>query len=335
MPFKNPIVAGLELIRNAIRSPNYEASTSGWSINKDGTAEFLDVLIRGDFLAGILAGAHVAIDGDTGVITIEGTTGDVIEIDPTEINPVIKFYSNDGTNFAFINQPATSNVHASLGLNSGQYLPADTIARTIRTWLDSQTDTGRYEVINANTQLKAGGYCDVRSTDGQFGYQNVANGIHHWIIARPADGITLYSDVPLGGCVAQYRRDLVATIVNGSAIPWTVEDFDNMGLHNAVNPTRITVTRAGRYRVSGIARHQPIASGTALSTSHMVNGVGVTGAGVTMSANGSPSAGNGIPIGPFVHQCAAGDFIEVTVGNNVATAVNCNGSTVNVEYLGV
>lgn len=48
MAFSNPIVGGTTLIREAIHSPNYVAGVSGWTINKDGTAEFADATIRGD-----------------------------------------------------------------------------------------------------------------------------------------------------------------------------------------------------------------------------------------------------------------------------------------------
>lgn len=48
MPFSNPVVGGTTLIRPSIHSPDYVANTSGWTINKDGSAEFNDVTIRGD-----------------------------------------------------------------------------------------------------------------------------------------------------------------------------------------------------------------------------------------------------------------------------------------------
>jgi hypothetical protein len=48
MPFTNPVVGGTTLIRPAVRSPGYVAGSSGWSINKDGSAEFNSVTIRGD-----------------------------------------------------------------------------------------------------------------------------------------------------------------------------------------------------------------------------------------------------------------------------------------------
>lgn len=44
MAFGNPIVAGTALVRPAIKSPNFVSGVSGWSINRDGTAEFGSVV---------------------------------------------------------------------------------------------------------------------------------------------------------------------------------------------------------------------------------------------------------------------------------------------------
>lgn len=49
MAFDNPIVAGTKLIRDAIESPNYVSGSVGWSINKDGSAEFNNLIVRGEF----------------------------------------------------------------------------------------------------------------------------------------------------------------------------------------------------------------------------------------------------------------------------------------------
>lgn len=50
MTFGNPVVGGNKLIRPAIQSPNYVPGVSGWTINRDGTAEFNDVTVRGDIV---------------------------------------------------------------------------------------------------------------------------------------------------------------------------------------------------------------------------------------------------------------------------------------------
>lgn len=50
MTFSNPITGGQgALVRPAIKSPDYVPGVSGWSINRDGTAEFNDLTIRGTF----------------------------------------------------------------------------------------------------------------------------------------------------------------------------------------------------------------------------------------------------------------------------------------------
>lgn len=46
MPFRSSIVAGLTLIRQAIRSQNYVSGVSGWSINSNGSAEFNNITVR-------------------------------------------------------------------------------------------------------------------------------------------------------------------------------------------------------------------------------------------------------------------------------------------------
>lgn len=52
MPFSNPIIAGEELIRSSMRSENYVNAAeggigAGWSINRDGTADFYNLTTRG------------------------------------------------------------------------------------------------------------------------------------------------------------------------------------------------------------------------------------------------------------------------------------------------
>jgi hypothetical protein len=49
--FENNVINAINaLIRAAIHSPNYVAGISGWSINKDGSAEFNNLTIRGTFM---------------------------------------------------------------------------------------------------------------------------------------------------------------------------------------------------------------------------------------------------------------------------------------------
>jgi len=49
--FNNQIIGGLtKLIRQAIQSPNFVSGSSGWTVNKDGSAEFNSITIRGKII---------------------------------------------------------------------------------------------------------------------------------------------------------------------------------------------------------------------------------------------------------------------------------------------
>jgi hypothetical protein len=49
MPFQNPVVGGTALRIPAIQSPNYAPGVDGWIIKIDGSAEFNDLTVRGQF----------------------------------------------------------------------------------------------------------------------------------------------------------------------------------------------------------------------------------------------------------------------------------------------
>lgn len=70
MPFNNPIAGGLDLIREALQSPNYVPGSAGWSINQDGFAEFNGVVFRGTLNSVSVDGLH-SIDIAAGEIQID------------------------------------------------------------------------------------------------------------------------------------------------------------------------------------------------------------------------------------------------------------------------
>lgn len=47
MQFQDDLAAGIVLVRPALRSPNYQPGSAGWSVNLDGSSEFNDVVVRG------------------------------------------------------------------------------------------------------------------------------------------------------------------------------------------------------------------------------------------------------------------------------------------------
>lgn len=72
MSFGNPIVAGNTLIREAIQSPNFVTTLSGWRIGRDGSAEFNNIIVRGEFQAGVLPGSVITInDGGLEFVAVD------------------------------------------------------------------------------------------------------------------------------------------------------------------------------------------------------------------------------------------------------------------------
>lgn len=82
MAFRNPAVAGLYLVRAALRSPDYVLGTTGWSVNRDGTAEFNQGTFRGSIEVGPTAGVHFVVNNTaTGdVWDVYDATGDVVAL---------------------------------------------------------------------------------------------------------------------------------------------------------------------------------------------------------------------------------------------------------------
>lgn len=80
MPFRDPIVAGTTLIRPAIQSPNFVHGVSGWTINRDGSAEFNNVIVRGTVIASDFQSTNYVanttgfdINGITGLVQFNGS----------------------------------------------------------------------------------------------------------------------------------------------------------------------------------------------------------------------------------------------------------------------
>lgn len=76
MEFGNPIVGTESLIRSAIKSPNYEAGIAGWIIRRDGTAEFQDIIARGDVVANRLSVPFVNQEDNTYTVDIGEANAD-------------------------------------------------------------------------------------------------------------------------------------------------------------------------------------------------------------------------------------------------------------------
>jgi hypothetical protein len=94
MPFGNPILAGNTLNRTSMQSEDFVAGVSGWAIYRDGSAEFNDVVVRGDLFAIATNGAYVHVynDATSGRIDLRppnssGTTIVPASISSSSTNP--------------------------------------------------------------------------------------------------------------------------------------------------------------------------------------------------------------------------------------------------------
>jgi hypothetical protein len=78
--FSNPIAGGGgALIRPSLHSPDYATGVSGWSINKDGTAEFNGILIRGTIILGNGTTNTIILDNQRSALFVYDNTGSLVE----------------------------------------------------------------------------------------------------------------------------------------------------------------------------------------------------------------------------------------------------------------
>lgn len=81
--FSNPIVGAETLIREAMQSEGFQSGVQGWRIERNGNAEFNDLLVRGSFRNGIPPAQRIEILQGTN--SIDFYTGLVDDITPGRI----------------------------------------------------------------------------------------------------------------------------------------------------------------------------------------------------------------------------------------------------------
>lgn len=110
MGFTNEVIGGqASLVRSAIKSPNYVHSISGWTVNKDGSAEFNNVTIRGSIF-----GLQYILNG-SGIFFYNGT--------PTSGNLVIALTGAAGADQFGNHYPQGLSFSGLLGPNQFQIRP--------------------------------------------------------------------------------------------------------------------------------------------------------------------------------------------------------------------
>ena len=106
MAFDQSATAGTTLVQAAIHSPDYAQGSSGWTINRDGSAEFQNVLVRGTITGSTIIGSTI-----TG-----GTITGGVFVSQSWVSNTAGFAMN-GTNSAFTNSGGTIGAN-SIELNS-------------------------------------------------------------------------------------------------------------------------------------------------------------------------------------------------------------------------
>lgn len=151
------IVGGTVLVISDIRSQNYIANVSGWAIFADGSAEFFNVLIRGDLITGSPPGRR---------LEILQTPGNRID-----------FYSGDADETApgFLQVDALAS--AFLELSAPETTAVVTTLARILISNDLAVDSS-FAIIQATTiRLAAGlGTADLIEDPGQSGSVVASNG---------------------------------------------------------------------------------------------------------------------------------------------------------------
>lgn len=98
MPFQNPILSGTTLTREAIQSPNYTPGILGWTINRDGSAEFNNITIRGGTVEG---GVALYYNGTPALGNLVGSIAAAAGVDQFG-NAYLAGFTSYGTDGSFV-----------------------------------------------------------------------------------------------------------------------------------------------------------------------------------------------------------------------------------------
>lgn len=118
MPFRNSIVGGMgKLIRQMIQSPNYVAGSAGWSINRDGSAEFNNATVRGVLQAGSLTAGSISssVIGSSTLVNDTIIDTDIV-IDDT--GGTILVYAISGQTVTTLNAAGAGTFNVPAGVTS-------------------------------------------------------------------------------------------------------------------------------------------------------------------------------------------------------------------------
>jgi hypothetical protein len=120
--------------------------------------------------------------------------------------------------------------------------------------------------------------------------------------------VTFLINVP----AVELRQTSAQSFANGStttAMTWDTEDFDNDGMHNGTNPTRVTAQTAGRFLTGGGIAWTGSTTGRRGSW-YRLNGSSVKPSGECMLQAGSASV-VALPVRTISTFLNVGDYLEL------------------------
>ncbi|HTF08181.1 MAG TPA: hypothetical protein VK659_08420 [Asanoa sp.] len=260
MPFRDPIVAGNTLVREAIRSVGYTPGVQGWTINRDGSAEFNDVAIRGTLTVVDVDGSYVSIfdedPGDGSVIELGLPTATGPNLSPARIRTGVDPYlGNIGLEIRGPTYGAPAPTAPAMYLSPGFLLTvADSMSTVVIGDWEIAHDAGGVLVIKMQLQHPSGLLVVSGGYDTGTGNYNTTSG----------NLVTSTGDVRAGG--QSLPRGIIgaaqATALTGTA---TTAGASNVEVRDAVlgdytftaDATRLYVVKYPNVRASVDAAATP------------------------------------------------------------------------------
>jgi hypothetical protein len=170
MSFDQGPVSGTTLTAGSIHSPNYATGSSGWTINKDGSAEFQNVLVRGTITASNIIGSTITggtiVGGDIQSANFSNTADTGFDFNGTASTDSAGTPANTMQIYTgFIVGPSTGN-NIQLTYSSSQAAvdfftgnAADTVSAAITATTFTQSGSGRtISNINILSATEANGH---------------------------------------------------------------------------------------------------------------------------------------------------------------------------------
>ena len=256
--FNNSIVGGIgKLIREWIQSPNFVHNVSGWSINRDGSAEFQNIIARGDLSGSTLTVPEGAVNGTPRVVI--DSAGHIyvygVGVDPTAI------LGNGGAAVQFIDfgDPFAGGIIAEAGINGNNF------------YIQGMTGAA---VINLapNTPLKVGNngkpgkyYAGLCNTNAQVIANSVTTVLTtFFLVEEDSDyGAAFSTNAGTWTCPVDGWYDVSALVQYNAFVAGTRTTL--IALHNGTEYMRQSINSADASGAANIAYTAFITAGTVLS----------------------------------------------------------------------